>query len=69
MANVTISISKEAYDALMRQRNGNESLTETILRLVKNGRLADGKRQMAGKENRDFSRDSADGWYTSQDLL
>jgi predicted CopG family antitoxin len=34
MAHKTISISEQAYGALAREKRGNESFTETILRIT-----------------------------------
>jgi len=40
MAHKTITISEEAYRALKRMRNPNESFTRVILRLTQSGKSA-----------------------------
>jgi predicted CopG family antitoxin len=50
MAHKTLTISEEAYDALSRLKNGNESFTDVILRLSKQkeiGKLSDYIRTIA----------------------
>lgn len=68
MSTQTISISRKAYDALLREKRSDECLSETILRLIKTSLSADSilKKKVLQKDNQsDFSND----WYTSQDLI
>jgi predicted CopG family antitoxin len=42
MVTKTISITEEAYDALLREKINKESFTDTILRITKkSGKIAD----------------------------
>ena len=53
MGTKTISITEEAYDALLREKANKESFTDTILRITKkSGKIADcfGTWKMTDKE-------------------
>ena len=55
MASRNISISEEAYDALVREKKNSESFTQTILRITqKTGKLTDsfGAWKMTDQEER-----------------
>ncbi len=68
MSTQTISISREAHEALLREKRSDEGLSETILRLIKTSKSANSilKKKVLQKDDQsDFSH----GWYTSQDLI
>ncbi len=72
MATKTISITEEAYDALVREKIDKESFTETILRLTKKtGKLADcfGTWEMTDKEQENIEAILAEGWQRTQERL
>ena len=67
-----ISITKEAYEALQRQKRHNESFTEIILRLTeRSGRLADsfGTWKMTDEEEKTMKRELSKGWKQSTERL
>jgi predicted CopG family antitoxin len=68
----TITITQEAYNALIREKKGSETLSEVILRLTKNNKQPQnylGIKKTAKPEDM-LSRSNFDnGWYSSTDLL
>jgi predicted CopG family antitoxin len=65
MATKTISITQEAYDALLNEKKNRESFTQTILRLTKkSGKLADsfGKWKMTDQEEQTIQSELSLGW-------
>ncbi len=52
MATKSISITEEAYKALIREKRNSESFTQTMLRITKTGKLPDsfGTCKMTDKE-------------------
>jgi predicted CopG family antitoxin len=65
MATKTISITDEAYNALLSQKKNNESFTQTILRITKKtGKLTDsfGKWKMTDQEEQEILSELAQGW-------
>jgi predicted CopG family antitoxin len=68
--NRTITVTEEAYHALMKQKRGNETLSDTIMRLTKNGKPADDftKRIMDNKR-RNVQHELGEGWFNSSDLF
>jgi predicted CopG family antitoxin len=65
MATKTISITEEAYDALLNEKKNRESFTQTILRLTKkSGKLADsfGKWKMTDQEEQAIRSELSEGW-------
>ena len=70
MATKTISITEEAYDALIREKVDKESFTETILRLTKKtGKLSDcfGTWKMTDKEQEKIETELTQGWQQTQE--
>jgi predicted CopG family antitoxin len=72
MRTKTISIKKEAYEALLREKKNRESFTETILRITKkSGKLSDcfGTWKMTDEEEKIILNDLSQGWrWTQRDL-
>jgi predicted CopG family antitoxin len=67
-----ISITEEAYKALQREKKGNESFTETILRLThRSGRLEDcfGTWEVTDEEQKRMDRELSKGWKKSTERL
>jgi predicted CopG family antitoxin len=65
MATKTISITEEAYEALLNEKQNSESFTQTILRLTqKKGKLADsfGKWNMTDQEEQEIRSELSEGW-------
>ncbi len=72
MGTKTISIKDEAYEALLREKIGKESFTETILRITKkSGKIADcfGAWKMTDKEEKVIRQEIAKGWAAAQEHL
>ena len=72
MVTKNISITKEAYDALQREKKGSESFTETILRLTqRSGRLSDcfGGWKMTDEEESAMKRELSRGWKKATEIL
>ena len=65
MSTKTITITKEAYENLSRQKNPGESFTEVINRMTsKKGSIMDsfGKWKMSDKEVRKFRKELDEKW-------
>ncbi|MGA2663393.1 MAG: antitoxin VapB family protein [Nitrososphaerales archaeon] len=65
MTSKNISITQEAYEALRREKRGDESFTDAILRLArKGGRLSDcfGTWKMTDEEQGAIQDELARGW-------
>ena len=72
MATKNISITKEAYDALQREKRDSESFTDTILRLTeKSGKLADcyGAWNMSDREEDKIKSNLSKGWKRATERL
>lgn len=72
MVTKTISITDEAYNALLSQKKNNESFTQTILRITKKtGKITDsfGKWRMTDQEEQEILSDLSRGWRTVQERL
>ncbi len=72
MATKTISITQEAYEALLCEKVNKESFTETILRITKkSGKLADcfGTWKMTDKEEETIRSELAEGWCLTQERI
>lgn len=72
MATKTISITEEAYNALIRQKKDNESFTQAILRITKStGKLTDsfGKWKMTDQEEQTILGELSEGWRMTQEKL
>ena len=70
MASKNISITQEAYEALLRQKKNKESFTETILRITtKSGKLADcfGAWKMTEEEEKTLRSELSEGWRIAQE--
>ncbi|XHH09124.1 MAG: antitoxin VapB family protein [Candidatus Bathyarchaeia archaeon] len=64
----TITVTQQAYNALIKERKGNETLSDTILRLTKNGKPNNNIVKKMG--NHEGERSTFDnGWYSSSDLF
>ncbi len=64
-----ITVTQEAYSALIKERKGNETLSDTILRLTKNSKpknIFETKRMVNPEEVRS---NFDNGWYSSSDLV
>jgi predicted CopG family antitoxin len=67
-----ISITDEAYNALLREKRENESFTQTILRLAgKTGKLSDcfGGWKMADDEEALTTTELRDGWGRTHERI
>ena len=72
MTTKTISIKKEAYEALLREKKSRESFTETILRITKkSGKLSDcfGVWKMTNEEEKTILNELSEGWRLTQERL
>lgn len=72
MVTKTISIKKEAYDALKREKMDNESFTDTILRITKkSGKIADcfGTWKMTDEEEEDIRSQLSEGWRSMKERM
>ena len=72
MASKNISITQEAYEALLRQKKNKESFTETILRITtKSGKLADcfGAWKMTEEEEKTLQSELSEGWRITQERM
>jgi predicted CopG family antitoxin len=72
MTTKTISITKEAYEALLREKANKESFTETILRITKkSGKIADcfGTWKMTDKEEEAIRIELSKGWNLIQERI
>lgn len=67
--NKTITISEDAYNAIMKAKHGNESLSETILRLTKTKTDNTIGRRIVETERENVPHTFGEGWFTSSDLL
>ena len=68
----TISIKKEAYEALLREKINKESFTDTILRITKkSGRIADcfGTWKMTDKEEVASQAELSKEWRLVQERM
>lgn len=72
MVTKTISITQEAYEALLHEKINNESFTDTILRVTrKTGKLMDcfGAWKMTDEEEKNIQSQIADGWRKTQERM
>jgi predicted CopG family antitoxin len=72
MTSKNISITKEAYEALQREKRRDESFTQAILRLTrKNGKLSDcfGTWKMTDEEQDTIEDELATGWRGVQERI
>lgn len=72
MGTKTISITEEAYEALLREKVNKESFTDTILRLTKkSGKIADcfGTWKMTDEEEEAVRSELSKGWRLSQERM
>ncbi len=72
MATKTISITQEAYEALLREKMNKESFTEIILRITKKtGKLTDcfGTWKMTDEEEEKIQTALAEGWRLTQERI
>lgn len=67
-----ISITKDAYEALQREKGEDESFTEAILRLTRmRGRLSDcfGTWKMTDEEQALIEKDLRKGWSRAKEKM
>jgi predicted CopG family antitoxin len=72
MTSKNISITQEAYEALQREKRGDESFTEAILRLTRSGgRLSAcfGTWRMTDEEQYAIQDELAKGWRRAEEGL
>lgn len=72
MPTKTISIKKEAYEALLREKKNGESFTEIILRITKkSGKLLDcfGTWKMTDEEEKNILNELNVGWRMVRERL
>jgi predicted CopG family antitoxin len=72
MASKNISITEEAYNALIQEKKKNESFTQTILRITKKtSRLTDsfGAWKMTDQEEQAIVAELSVGWRMTQERL
>jgi predicted CopG family antitoxin len=64
--NKTITLTQEAYSALLKEKKGQETLSDVILRLTKTQRNHYSKRLVTEQEMRN---NFDEGWFSNSDLL
>jgi predicted CopG family antitoxin len=70
MLSKTITVTQEAYNALLKERKNNESISETIMRLTKNHKPANTlSRRILETEKENVQHTFGDGWFSSSDLI
>ncbi len=72
MGTKTISITTDAYEALLHEKLDKESFTDTILRITKKtGKLADcfGAWKMTNKEEENIQTALAEGWRLTEERI
>lgn len=72
MATKTISITQNAYEALLREKKTKESFTDTILRITKkSGKLTDcfGTWKMTDEEEETIRNELSEGWRMTQERI
>jgi predicted CopG family antitoxin len=72
MGTKTISITNEAYKALLLEKKNKESFTDTILRMTKkSGKLSDcfGTWKMTDEEEEAVHTELSEGWRQAQERL
>jgi predicted CopG family antitoxin len=73
MTSKNISITEEAYNALLNEKKNNESFTQTILRITKKktGKLSDsfGAWKMTDQEEQAILGELSEGWSLAQERL
>jgi predicted CopG family antitoxin len=72
MGTKTISITEEAYEALLREKTSKESFTETILRITKkSGKIADcfGTWKMTDEEEEASRSELSKMWHLTQERI
>jgi len=72
MGTKTISIKDEAYKALIREKTGNESFSDIILRIAKkSGKVSDcfGTWKMSDKEEEAVWAELLKGWHLVQERI
>lgn len=72
MGTKTISITEEAYNALLREKIYGESFTETILRITKKtGKIEDcfGSWKMTDTEEEAIYSELSKGWQLTQERI
>jgi predicted CopG family antitoxin len=72
MGTKTISITEEAYEALLREKGNKESFTDTILRITKkSGKIADcfGAWKMTDEEEEAITCELSKGWNLIQERI
>ena len=72
MATKTISITQNAYEALLREKKTKESFTDTILRITKkSGKLTDcfGTWKMTDEEEETIRNELSEGWRMTQERM
>ncbi|MCL1977290.1 MAG: antitoxin VapB family protein [Candidatus Bathyarchaeota archaeon] len=64
----TITVTHEAYNALIRERKNNETLSDIILRLTKSNmsKNVSGIKRVVNPEE---TPSNVDWWYSNSDLL
>jgi predicted CopG family antitoxin len=72
MTSKNISITEEAYNALLHEKKNSESFTQTILRITKKtGKLSDsfGAWKMTDQEEQAILGELSEGWRSAQERL
>jgi predicted CopG family antitoxin len=72
MGTKTISVKKEAYEALLREKIDKESFTDTILRTIKkSGKISDcfGTWKMTDEEEAAIQAELSRGWNLVQERI
>lgn len=64
-----INITPEAYNALLKQRKGNETLSDTIIRLTKNVKTDNSLARRIIEAERKMPTPLGESWFTNSDLL
>jgi len=71
MGTKTISITEEAYKALLREKINKESFTDTILRITNSGKISDsfGAWKMTDREEEAIRVELSKGWNKVQERI
>jgi predicted CopG family antitoxin len=65
--NKTITVTQEAYNALLKEKKGSETLSDVILRLTKNNNKTQFSRRLVTEQ--EMRNNFGEGWFSDSDLL
>jgi predicted CopG family antitoxin len=65
--NKTITVTQEAYNALLKEKKGSETLSDVILRLTKTKNKNQFSRRLVTEQ--EMRNNFGEGWFSDSDLL